>query len=369
MTQQVYLDHNGTTPVAPEVVAAMLPYLTEHFGNPSSASARGVVARRAVEEAREQLAALLGAWPDEIVFTSGGTEANNLAIRGAAALATRRSLVTSAVEHPATAEPVARLERDGWTVRRLGVDADGRVDPDGAPAAELGLGTLILAQNEVGTIQPVAEFADRVHAAGGVAHADAAQAVGKIPVSVDELGVDLLSVAGHKLYAPKGVGALYVRRGTALAPVLLGAGQERGIRPGTENVAGIVALGAAAALATGVLADEAPRQEALRERLWRRLDAALPGVVRLSPAEGCLPNTLAVALPGRLGADLLEAADGLAASTGSACHAGTHTPARTLLEMGVAPEAALGALRLTLGRGTSEADVEAAANEVIRAAR
>jgi cysteine desulfurase len=238
---------------------------------------------------------------------------------------------------------------------------------EAAPRGPIGLGTLILAHNETGAIQPVADFVERVHDAGGVVHADAAQAVGKIPVSVDELGVDLLSVAGHKLYAPKGVGALYVRRGTTVAPVLRGAGQEGGIRPGTENVAGIVALGAAAELAASLLGRESGRQTALRERLWERLSRELPDLLRVSPVDDALPNTLMVSAPGRLGAEVLGAAAGLAASTGSACHAGEHTPSATLLAMGIEHEAALGALRLSLGRSTTMEDVDRAASVLARA--
>lgn len=324
----VYLDHNATTPIAPEVAEAMWPYLTEHFGNPSSSNPQGRLARRAVDTAREQLAVLIGAAPDEITFTSGGTESNNLAIRGCAADAATTVAVTSAVEHPATVQPLALLRDAGWVVHRLPVDAAARVAAGNVPVGPIGLGTLILAQNEVGTLQPVAQVAERVHAAGGVMHADAAQAVGKVPVAIDDLGVDLLSVAGHKLYAPKGVGALYVRRGTAIRPVLVGAGQERGVRPGTENVAGIVGLGRAAELARAALDTEPERQIALRELLWRELAAGIPGLVRVSPADGCLPNTLMVAVPDRIGSDLLDAVDGVAASTGSACHSGVHTRPR-----------------------------------------
>lgn len=359
-SDQIYLDHNGTTPVATPVAEAMWPYLTEWFGNPSSATAEGRIARQGVEHARQQVAALIDAHPDEIIFTSGGTEANNLALRG---LAVReRVAITSTVEHPASVEPLAYLESGGWTVHRLGVDAQGRVAADDVPDTPLGFGTLILAQNEVGTIQAVADVAARVHAAGGVMHTDAAQAIGKIPVSVDDLNVDLLSIAGHKLYAPKGVGALYVRRGTSIQPVLVGAGQERQLRPGTENVASIVGLGAAAELADELVESEMPRQQQLREILWQQLSSAIPDVVRISPADGCLPNTLMVAIPGHIGADLLEAADTIAASTGSACHSGLHTPAQTLIEMGIEHDVALGAIRLSLGRSTTEADISTAAD-------
>lgn len=362
MTGVLYLDHNATTPVATEVAHAMWPHLTTEFGNPSSATPHGRRARAAVDRAREQVATLIGAAPDEIVFTGGGTEANNLAIRGAAAVASVRVAVTSAIEHPATVAPLAHLHAEhGWQVHEQPVDAEARVLLDAFPDGPIGVGTLILAHNEIGTLEPVAEFSTRVQAAGGVAHADAAQAVGKVPVLVNELGVDLLSIAGHKLYAPKGVGALYVRRGTSIAPVVRGAGQERGLRPGTENVAAIVGLGAAAELAGGLLAAEGVRQTALRELLWDRLAAGIPGLIRVTPREETLPNTLMVAVPDMIGADILEAATSVAASTGSACHAGVHTPSGALLAIGLAPEAALGALRLSVGRSTTESEIEGAA--------
>ncbi|HIY86680.1 MAG TPA: cysteine desulfurase [Candidatus Yaniella excrementavium] len=365
----VYLDHNGTTPVAPEVAEAMWPYLTEHFGNPSSATPQGRHARQAVQQAREHVAALIDAHPDEITFTSGGTEANNLAIRGTARVAAQHSAVTSVVEHPATVEPISLLEQRGWTIHRLGVDSHGRIDPKAVPSGPLGLGTIILAQNEVGTIQPVAQFAQQVRSAGGVVHTDGAQAVGKIPVSVNDLHVDFLSIAGHKLYAPKGIGALYVRRGTLIAPVLLGAGQECGLRPGTENVANIVGLGVAAELAGNTLTAEAERQKRLTEMLWDQLKSTIPEVVRISPAEHCLPNTLMVALPDRIGSDLLDTIEDVSASTGSACHSGVHTPAETLLEMGIESNVALGALRLSIGRQTSQNDIQTVVTTLSNAVR
>jgi len=353
----VYLDHNATTPVAPDVADAMWPFLTEVYGNPSSQT-QGHRAREAVAHARRQVAELVGADADQIVFTSGGTESNNLAIRGAAAEAATKTAVTSCIEHPATAEPLAHLRSaHGWEVTELDVDAEARVLTDRMPDSPVGVGTLILAHNEVGTVQPVAEFAEAVRSRGGVVHADGAQAVGKIPVNVDELGVDLLSVAAHKLYGPKGVGALYVRPGTRLSPVVRGAGQEHGIRPGTENVAGIVGLGAAAELAGRLLTAEAERLEGLRESLWERLRAGVPDLVRVSPAEWTLPNTLMVAVPGVLGADVLASAASAAASTGSACHSGVHEPSAALTAMGLQRDVALGALRLSLGRSTSADDV------------
>ena len=362
----VYLDHNATTPVAPEVLEAMLPYLAAELGNPSSDHALGRRARQAVEEARASVAALIGAAASEVVFTSGGTESNNLAIRGVAAQApaTRRRIVTSAVEHPATTAPLGLLEASGWTLARVPVVASGILDLAvalGALGDDVALVTVMLAQNETGALMPVAELAGGARAHGAVVHTDAAQAIGKIPVSVDDLGVDLLSIAAHKCYGPKGVGALYVRRGTPLSPLVVGAGQEGGLRPGTENVAGIVGLGAAARLAIDHLEADAARIAQLRDELWTALSARVGGTLRHTPDDACLPNTLLVSFPRVLGADVLARVPQIAASTGSACHAGEHTPNASLLAMGVAPEVALGALRLSLGRATTRAEIEAAA--------
>ncbi len=368
----IYLDHNATTPVAPEVAEAMAPYLGAEFGNPSSDHALGRRARQAVEEARASVAALIGAAPDEVVFTSGGTESNNLAIRGVAAQApaTRHRIVTSTVEHPATTAPLALLEAAGWTLTRVPVAGSGIFDLDAALGAlgdDVALVTVMLAQNETGALMPVAELATAARAHGAVVHTDAAQAIGKTPVSVDDLGVDLLSIAGHKCYGPKGIGALYVRRGTPLSPLVVGAGQEGGLRPGTENVAGIVGLGAAARLATDQLTTDAPRIARLRDELWAVLAAKVPSIRRHTPDGACLPNTLLVSFPGVLGADVLAKTPGIAASTGSACHAGEHTPNATLLAMGVAPDVALGAIRLSLGRGTTRAEIEAAVGLLVSA--
>lgn len=362
----IYLDFNATTPVAPEVLEAMLPYLTRSYGNPSSDHALGREARRAVDEAREQVAALIGASRDEIIFTSGGTESNHLAIRGAGALMTtgRRHIVTSSVEHPATVGACAFLEAQGWKVTRLPVNRDGAIDVRGVDEAigdDVGLVTVMLAQNETGAVMPVSDVAHVARAHGAVSHTDAAQAVGKIDVNVDRLGVDLLSIAGHKLYAPKGVGALYVRSQTAIEPLVLGGGQERGLRPGTENVASIVGLGAAATLAQSRLANDVEFIGNLRDHLWAEVSARIPGLVRHTPIERCLPNTLSLSFPGVLGREVLQRADGVLASTGSACHSGVDTPAQTLLAMGVAPDVALGAVRLSLGRSTSLDQVRAAA--------
>lgn len=362
----IYLDHNATTPIAAQVLAAMLPYLTEAFGNPSSPHSLGRRAAEAVEVAREQIAALIGARPAEVVFTSGGTESNNLALRGAAAAAPgdRRRIVTSAVEHPATVQPLAHLAAHGWHVTTVPVTTGGHLDlPEfrAAMGSDVALASVMLAHNETGALMPVTEVAAAARAAGALVHTDAAQAVGKIPVDVGALGVDLLSIAGHKLYAPKGVGALYVRTGTPLVPVLRGAGQEHGLRPGTENVAGIVGLGAACLLAQTDLREEAARTAMLRDDLWRRLLGAIPGAVRLTPMRDALPNTLLVMLPGVAGWDLLDGCPSVATATGSACHSGVHTPSAAVLALGVDPAAARGTLRLSLGRGTTQTHVDAAA--------
>ncbi|MFN7970912.1 MAG: aminotransferase class V-fold PLP-dependent enzyme [Acidobacteriota bacterium] len=369
----IYLDHNATTPVDPAVVEEMLPFLREHFGNPSSGHVYGQRAKRAVEHAREQVAALLACHPDEITFTSGGTEANNLAIRGVIApSSSRRHAVTSAVEHPATERPCQLLERQGVEVTRLPVDGLGRVEVDVARPfvrGDTALVTVMLAQNETGALMPIAALAGLAHERGALIHTDAAQAVGKLPTLVDELRVDLLSIAGHKLYAPKGVGALFVRRGIQLAPILVGAGHERGLRPGTENVASIVGLGAACELAAADLAREPERQRTLRDLLWDALRAGIPGI-RLNghPTER-LPNTLNVSFPGALGSDVLAAAPELAASTGSACHAGGESPSAVLTAMGLDARTALGAVRLSLGRTTTRAHVERASQALGRAWR
>lgn len=368
---QVYLDHNATAPVAAEVAEAMWPYLTSHFGNPSSDHPFGRVARAAVDTAREQVAALVGAHPDEIVFTSGGTESNNLAIRGTAAgmAAECRHVVTSAVEHPATLQPVRLLAEGGWRVTTLAVDGGGRIDPGaGAGQAAVGLASMILAQNEVGTIQPIAELTDSLRARGALVHTDAAQAVGKVPVDVAALGVDLLSIAGHKCYAPKGVGALYIRRGTPIAPVMVGAGQEHGVRPGTENVASIVGLGAACALVAGDLSTEPDRVRDLRDHLWEGLSSRIPDVIRVGDPDHALPNTLSICVPGRRGLDILADCPDLAASTGSACHTGEVTASAVLVAMGVPAAVATGAIRLSLGRYTTPEQIVTATDLLSRAA-
>jgi len=369
-TDPIYLDYNATTPLLPDVVDAMLPYLREHFGNPSSRHIYGRRTHDAIERARGHVAALIGSDADEIIFTSGGTEANNLAIRGTAARTSRRRVVTSTVEHPATVRPVAWLEQQGWHVVRVGVDAVGRArvpDLDAAITSATALVTIMHSNNETGVLQPVQEAVYFARRAGAYVHTDAAQSVGKVPIDVRAIEVDLLSIAGHKLYGPKGIGALYVRRGTVLEALTLGAGHERGLRPGTENVASIVGFGAACAIAQHDLDKESVRVRALRDRLWEQLAQAIPDLALNGNPDNRLPNTLNVRFPGVSGETLLTATPEIAASTGSACHEGGESASAVLLAMGVPAEAALGSVRLTLGRATSESAVDRAAAALARA--
>ncbi|MFE8596255.1 cysteine desulfurase family protein [Archangium violaceum] len=367
----IYLDHNATAPLLPEVVDAMVPYLREHFGNPSSAHVYGRKAKAAVDQARARVAALLGAAAEEIFFVAHGTEANNLAIRGVlAALPEKRHVVTCVTEHPATVEPCRQWEKQGGQVTWLPVDGEGRIRVSEAVAAlrsDTALVTLMHANNETGVLQPIAEVAREARARGVLVHTDAAQSVGKLPVSVEGLGVELLTVVGHKFGAPKGVGALYVRKGTPVRPVLLGAGHERGLRPGTENVASIVGLGVACEVALRTVETEAARVRGLRDELWERLRARVPGLALNGHPVERLPNTLNVRFPGASGSALLVAAPEVAASTGSACHAGEESASSIITAMGVDPSAALGSVRLSLGRTTTHEDVVAAAEALAAA--
>ena len=359
----VYFDYNATTPVDPRVLEVMLPYLREQFGNPSSSHAYGLAAHAAVERARGQVAALLGCAPEEIIFTGGGSEADNLAIKGIAEANQERGdhLITSQIEHPAVLATCRYLERRGFRVTYLPVDRYGRVSPDDVQQAitpRTILITIMHANNEVGTLQPLAAIGDLAREHGIPFHTDAAQSVGKLPTRVDELNVDLLTVAGHKLYAPKGVGALFVRRGLRLEPLIHGAGHEGGRRAGTENTAGLVGLGEACRLAGEGLDAEAGRLRSLRDRLHQGL-ATQVGQVYLNghPSER-LPNTLNVSFAGVDSNTLLSAVPEVAASTGSACHAGRTEPSAVLLAMGVSPELALGAVRFSLGRWTTAEEVD-----------
>lgn len=361
------LDHNATTPVHPAVLDAMLPWFTERYANPSSPHPDGVAARAAIDAAREQVAALVGASADGVTFTGTGTEASNLAIQGVMVGASRRVLITSAIEHPATQAPARYLASCGVDHRVLSVESSGRIDVDSVDYAGSALVSVMHANNETGVLQPVRAIADRAHTAGALVHTDAAQSVGKVPVDMGALGADLLTVAGHKLYGPKGIGALVVRGSVALEPVVRGAGHERGLRPGTENVPAIVGLGVACELAARDLGELAARLEGQRERLWALLLAGIPEI-RRTGAGPWLPNTLHVRVPGS-GRAWLARCPTVAAGTGSACHAGVESPSPVLLAMGVAAGDALGVIRLTLGRSTTDADVHNAARDLIAAGR
>jgi cysteine desulfurase len=379
MSRPIYLDYNATTPIAPEVAHAMQPFLLGGarfgFGNPSSAHPLGIEARAAVDEARGHVASLLGAIPEEICFTSGGSESNNLALKGAAwaRRARGRHLVISAVEHPAVEAVCGFLVREGWSLSTVPVDGRGLVDPadvDFAIQPDTVIVSVMHANNETGAIQPIAEIARVTREKGVLLHVDGAQAVGKIPARVEALGMDLYSLAGHKFYAPKGVGALYVRGGLALEPLVHGAGHEQGRRAGTENLLGIVGLGAACALAARDREVETVRQRRLRDLLQARLQEALPGTLLNGPDTARLPNTLNVSLPGVDGHALVESLRHVVAiSAGSACHAGCATISPVLEAMGLPVERAMGAIRLSVGRFTREEDVARAARCIVRALR
>lgn len=371
--EPIYLDHNATTPVAPSVRDAMLPYLGALFGNPSSTYRAGREARDAVERARGQVAALLGGEPEEIVFTSGGTEANNLALIGfvRARGPAQAHMVTSAIEHPSVLQPLWALAREGVEVTLVPPGPDGTLDPDEFVAAlrpETVLVSLMHANNEVGTLQPVAEVAAEAERRGIAVHTDAAQSAGKVALDVGALGVDLLSLAGHKLYAPKGIGALWVRPGTPLSPLLHGGGQERGLRPGTEPVPAIVGLGAACALVAEELAEGAPRLRAQRDRFEAGLAARVGDVQVNGAGAPRLPTTSHVSFLGLDGAALLAAVPEVVASTGSACHAGDAEPSHVLQAIGADAAVARGAVRFSVGRGTTAEEIDRAVQLLVAAA-
>jgi cysteine desulfurase len=360
--RRVYLDYNASTPIDPAVAAAMRPFLADHYGNPSSGHWAAAAAKVALETARAQVAALLRCRSGEIVFTSGGSEANNLALKGVFFAQRDRGdhIVTTRIEHPAIIEPCGFLERLGARVTYLPVDGTGRIDPDDLRRAitpRTILVSIMHANNEVGTIQPIEDCARIAHARGVLFHTDAAQSVGKVATEVNQLGVDLLSIAGHKAYAPKGVGALFVRDGVSIEPLLHGAGHEHGRRAGTESVLLAAGLGKACELAR----DLAPmdRVRALRDRFWEALQKQFGNRVRLNghPTHR-LPNTLNVSFVGRIGAEILDRLDGVAASTGSACHSGRIELSPVLAAMGVTPEVGMGAIRFSLGRGTTREEID-----------
>lgn len=369
----IYLDYNATTPIDPRVAEAMLPFVQRCYGNPSSGHAMGQEAAAAVAKGRKNVADLIGAAPKEIVFTGGGTEASNLAIKGVVFAklhgifgrwAKGAHIITSAIEHPATCQPCQFLKRLGCTITILPVDQFGLVHPDDVKKAITKSTTLVSimhSNNEVGTIEPIAEIAKICKEYGALIHTDVAQSLGKVAIDVNELGVDLLSIAGHKLYAPKGVGALYVRSGVKLEPLVHGAGHEEGRRAGTENVPYIAALGEACAIAKGSLPDATEKLRGRRERFWIGLKETFGEDVSLNGhPDHRLPNTLNVSFHGHIGSELLEKVPDVAASTGSACHEGRISTSPVLQAMGTPKKIAQGAVRLSVGRFTTDEEIDQA---------
>ena len=364
--QRIYLDHNATTPVAPEVADRMAEALRQEFGNPSSVHHFGQRAKAAMDEARVAVAALVGGDPSEIVFTSGGTESDNFAIRGVAEALEptgRRHLITTTIEHEAVINTFKALARRGWTTTGVAVGQTGIVLPDAVAAAmtpQTALVTVMHANNEIGTVQPVAEIARLAKAGGALVHTDAVQAAGKIPVNVKALGVDLLSISAHKIYGPKGVGALWIRRGLRLLPLVTGGKHERNRRAGTENVAGIIGMGVAAQLAVAKMDAEATRLSALRDRLEDGVIAAVSGTAINGVRSPRVPNTTNISFDRVEAESLLIALDleGIAVSTGSACSSGTLEPSHVLKAMGFSAHRAQNSIRFSLGAATSDADID-----------
>jgi cysteine desulfurase len=365
--QRIYLDFNATTPVEPEVLDAMLPYFSGEFANASSIHTPGQRARAAVETAREQVAALIGAKPQEIFFTSGGTESDNHAIFGVAGQAETltKHVITSTIEHEAVLNACQELEKRGVAVTYLSPDGEGRIDPASVRAAirpETILITVMHANNELGTVQPLEEIGRIAEQTDVLFHTDAVQSTGKIAVDVQRLGIDLLSLSGHKIYGPKGVGALYVQAGTRLGQLLYGGHHQRGVRPGTENVAGIVGLGKAAEIARGSLEQDAKRISAMRDQLETAMLSRIPGARINGGRAPRTPNTTNITFPGIEGEALLIALDlkGLAVSTGAACSSGAVEPSHVLTAIGLSPDEARATLRFSLGRHTTRTEIDAA---------
>ena len=363
--KRIYLDHNSTTPLHPEVLEAMLPYYKEAFGNPSTIYSFGQETRKATDEAREKVANLIGASPEEIIFTSGGTEADNLALKGVAAALEKKGkhIITSSIEHHAVLSALEYLEKRGYKVSFLPVDKHGWLHPGQVEEAITSQTTLISvmhANNEVGTIEPISEIGEIARKAGIYFHTDAIQTIGKIKVNVDDLKVDLLSLSAHKFYGPKGVGALYVRKGTRIHPLLHGGYQERHRRAGTENVAGIVGLGKAAEIASKEMVQQSRRESNLRDRLEKTIRENINHCRVNGHPTRRLPNTLNVSFEFIEGESLILNLDlkGIAASTGSACTSGSLEPSHVLIAMGVAPEIAQGSIRFSLGRDNRKEDID-----------
>jgi len=365
MERVIYLDHASTTPADPAVVAAMAPWHTEQFGNPSTVYSLGLTSAQAIQEARESIARAIGAEPDEVYFTSGGTESDNWAILGTADARGEkgRHLITSLIEHHAVLESMDFLEKRGYSVTRVPVDGGGLVDPENVRRAirpDTILVSIMHANNEVGTIQPISEIGKITREAGVLFHTDAVQAAGKLPLDVNELNVDMLSMSGHKFYGPKGVGVMYLRKRTRITPLFHGGSQERSRRAGTHNVPGIVGIAKALELATVRMNDDAARESALRDRLWAGLEANIEAIYLNGDKVRRLPNNLNVRLEGIEGESMILMLDmeGICVSSGSACTTGSLEPSHVLLGLGIPAEEAHGSLRVTLGRGTMPEDID-----------
>jgi cysteine desulfurase len=365
MDNAIYLDHASTTPTDPAVVEAMLPFFSEEFGNPSTVYSLGLSAASAVQEARESIAGTIGAEDDEIYFTSGGTESDNWAITGAADAQQKkgRHLITSTIEHHAVLETMEYLEKRGYEVTRVPVDGAGLVDPEEVRKAirpDTILVSIMHGNNEVGTIEPIAEIGKITREAGVLFHSDAVQTAGKIPLDVNQLGVDMLSMSAHKFYGPKGVGLMYMRKRTRITPLLHGGAQERNRRAGTLNVPGIVGMAKAWGLCLGRMAEDAAREAELRDRLWEGLSGSIEAIYLNGSMEHRLPNNLNMRLDGIEGESmiLMLDMDGICVSSGSACTTGSLEPSHVLLGLGIPQELAHGSLRVTLGRSTTPEHID-----------
>jgi cysteine desulfurase len=367
------LDYNATTPIDPEVAEAMRPYQFEHFGNPSSSHWYGIQAKNAVKKARAQVADLLNCAPEEVIFTSGGSESNNYAIKGAllAHMDKGNHIITSAVEHPSVTEVCTYFTAKGFLSTYVPVDEFGLINPhelEKAITPQTILITIMHANNEVGTIQPIAEVAEIARAFGILFHTDAAQSMGKIPTRVDELSVDLLSMAGHKLYAPKGIGALYVKRGVKLQKLIHGGGHEHGLRAGTENILGIVGLGKACEIAKRDLHENMIRMREMRDLLYQKLSERCSGIKLNGHPEKRLPNTLSVSFKDIEAVTLLAETEAVAASAGAACHSDSVKVSSVLEAMGVGLAYAMGTIRFSTGKTTTEEEIHTVAALIVEAA-
>lgn len=370
--KQIYLDYNATTPIDPSVVDAMLPFMRTHFGNPSSSHSLGRAAKEAIEDARVKVANLIGCSGQEIVFTGGGTEASNMAIKGVmlAGGSIGGHMITTAIEHPATLQPARFMEMLGCELTVVNCDDRGVVSPQAIADVmrpNTRLVSVMHANNEIGTLQPISQIAEICHERSALLHTDASQSIGKIPAIVDQLDVDLMTIAGHKFYAPKGVGVLFVREGLDIEPLLHGAGHENGMRAGTENTPYIVGIGQAAHLAAAQLDEAAGISASLRDRFWRTVLSHVPRAVLHGFDVDRLPNTASIAFPGVSGADMLARVPEVCASLGAACHSTGEHQSGTLHSMGVSPEVMKGTIRFSFGRSSTIEDTDRAAMLMVEA--